>query len=104
MSVVWLSAVSRPEGPFWVVLGTRPEPPQQSMELGEGVQVGLVDRVGAGLAMNEKTAGITFPDSSGRLDFNSGFASDNPRFHKWCADLFVFHWNKAKVMQRASKT
>jgi predicted transcriptional regulator len=75
-----------------------------TMELGKGVQVGLVDRVSAGLALNEKTAGVTFPDSSGKLDFDAGFASDNPRFHKWCEDLFVFHWNKAKPMRRLTNT
>ena len=44
--------------------------------------------------MNEKIAGVTFPDTMGKLDFNGGFRSDNPLFHKWCQDLFVSHWNK----------
>jgi predicted transcriptional regulator len=48
----------------------------------------------AGMALNEKTAGFTFPDTMGKLDFNSGFRSNNPIFRKWCQDLFVFHWNK----------
>ena len=47
-----------------------------------------------GIAMNEKIAGVTFPDTMGKLDFNGGFRSDNPLFHKWCQDLFVSHWNK----------
>jgi predicted transcriptional regulator len=49
----------------------------------------------AGIALNEKIAGFTFPDITGKLDFNSGFSSNNPLFRKWCQDLFVFHWNKA---------
>jgi predicted transcriptional regulator len=48
----------------------------------------------AGIAMNEKIAGVAFPDNTGKLDFNSGFRSDNPLFRKWCQDLFVIHWNK----------
>ena len=48
----------------------------------------------AGMALNEKIAGVTFPDITGKLDFNSGFRSTNPVFRKWCQDLFVFHWNK----------
>jgi predicted transcriptional regulator len=48
----------------------------------------------AGIALNEKIAGLGFPDSTGKLDFNRGFRSDNPLFRKWCQDLFVFHWNK----------
>jgi predicted transcriptional regulator len=48
----------------------------------------------AGMALNEKIAGVTFPDITGKLDFNSGFRSSNPLFRKWCEDLFVIHWNK----------
>jgi predicted transcriptional regulator len=48
----------------------------------------------AGIALNEKIAGLSFPDSTGKLDFNSGFRSSNPVFRKWCEDFFVFHWNK----------
>jgi predicted transcriptional regulator len=48
----------------------------------------------AGIALNEKIAGLTFPDTTGKLDFNSGFRSSNPIFCKWCQDLFEFHWNK----------
>jgi hypothetical protein len=47
-----------------------------------------------GMALNDKIAGVTFPDITGNLDFNSGFRSSNPSFHKWCQDLFVVHWNK----------
>ncbi len=49
----------------------------------------------AGIALNEKIAGLTFPNTRGKLDFNSGFRSNNPIFHKWCQDLFEYHWSKA---------
>jgi predicted transcriptional regulator len=49
----------------------------------------------AGIALNEKIAGLTFPNATGKLDFNSGFGSNNPIFRKWCQDLFEFHWNRA---------
>ena len=48
----------------------------------------------AGIALNEKIAGVTFLDPMGKLDFNGGFRSDNPLFRKWCEDLFLIHWNK----------
>ena len=70
--------------------------PALSAELGSKVEVRGVEKVNAGLALNEKTAGVAFPDQTGAIDFNSGFASSDPNFHKWCADLFMFHWNKAK--------
>jgi predicted transcriptional regulator len=65
-------------------------------ELGVKVELRVVDRVKAGLAMNERKAGVTFPDVTGKIDFNGGFGSVDPSFHKWSADLFMFHWNKAK--------
>jgi predicted transcriptional regulator len=58
--------------------------------------VRLVEKVYAGLALNEKSAGVALADLTGKIDFNSGFASGDPSFHKWCADLFMFHWNSAK--------
>jgi predicted transcriptional regulator len=48
----------------------------------------------AGLALNEKIAGLTFPDITGKLDFNRGFRSSNPLVRKWCENLFLHHWNK----------
>lgn len=70
--------------------------PPLSAELGTKVEVRLVEEVNAGLALSEKTAGVAFPDGTGKIDFNSGFGSGDPNFHKWCTDLFMFHWNKAK--------
>ena len=46
-----------------------------------------------GIAMNEKIAGLTFPNTTGKLDFNSGFRSDNQAFRQWCQDLFEHHWS-----------
>jgi predicted transcriptional regulator len=52
------------------------------------------DDIKIGIAMNEKIAGVVFQDTMGKIDFNGGFRSDNPLFHKWCKDLFVYYWNK----------
>jgi predicted transcriptional regulator len=48
-----------------------------------------------GIALNEKEAGLTFPNMMGKLDFNTGFRSDNQVFLQWCQDLFEHHWSKA---------
>jgi predicted transcriptional regulator len=71
--------------------------PSLSPELKARTEVRLVEKIRAGLALNEKTAGITFADLAGKIDFNSGFASSDPNFHKWCADLFEFHWKTARL-------
>jgi predicted transcriptional regulator len=49
----------------------------------------------AGIALNENIAGLTFPDITGKLDFNSGFRSNDPIFLQWCQDLFEHHWSKS---------
>jgi predicted transcriptional regulator len=49
-----------------------------------------------GLMFDEKRAGIAFADVKGRVDYNSGFTSADPRFHGWCRDLFEFHWKRAR--------
>ena len=67
-----------------------------SAELRSKIELRLVDKVNAGLALNEKTAGVTLPDLTGTIDFNSGFGSGDSNFHKWCADLFMFQWGQAK--------
>ena len=36
------------------------------------------DDIKIGIAMNEKIAGVVFPDTMGKIDFNGGFRSDNP--------------------------
>lgn len=50
--------------------------------------------VKAGIVLNEKRAEVAFPDMTGKLDFNSGFRSNDPAFHKWSHDLFNSYWNK----------
>jgi predicted transcriptional regulator len=50
--------------------------------------------VAAGIALNEKIAALSLPDNNGKIDFNSGFTSDNPAFRNWCQDLFSIHLNK----------
>ena len=54
------------------------------------------ENVKIGVAMNERIAGIAFPDLKGKMDFNSGFTSGSIDFHKWCSDLFSCYWNRLK--------
>jgi predicted transcriptional regulator len=60
------------------------------------VELGMVDEIKVGIAMNEKIAGVSFPDLNGRIDMSYGFRASSPRFHKWCYDLFLYYWSKAK--------
>jgi len=66
--------------------------------LGDKLELKLLrdEDVKIAIAMNEKIAGITFPDLKGKIDFNSGFTSSNIDFHKWCNNVFTFYWDKSK--------
>lgn len=66
--------------------------------LGDKLELRLLadEDVKVAIAMNEKIAGITFPDLEGKMDFNSGFTSGSNEFHKWCKDVFSFYWNRSK--------
>ena len=57
------------------------------------IEIGLSHEIIAGMALNEKVAGLLLPDLRGSLDFNSGFISSSLSFCKWCQDLFGYVWN-----------
>ncbi len=54
------------------------------------------ENVKVAIALNEKIAGITFPDLKGKMDFDSGFTSSSIDFHRWCIDLFTSYWDRSK--------
>ncbi len=44
---------------------------------------------------------VTFPLSDGRFDY-LGFAVTDEKSHKWCRDLFQFHWERARDRGRVA--
>jgi predicted transcriptional regulator len=62
------------------------------------IELGFAREVHVGMALNEKVAGVVFPDSSGKLDFRQGMRGSDPEFHRWCSDLFLWHWNQARKL------
>lgn len=66
--------------------------------LSSKVEIRSVAEVRVGLSLNDKLAGVTFPDKTGRIDFNCGFHSSEVQFHRWCRDLFAFNWERSKKL------
>jgi predicted transcriptional regulator len=60
------------------------------------IEIGFSHEIIAGIALNEKVAGVLLPDLRGSLDFNSGFISNNLSFCKWCQDLFDYVWKQSE--------
>src|ERR671919_29267 len=59
----------------------------------ERIEIGFSHDIIAGIALNEKVAGVLLPDLKGNLDFNSSLISSSVSFRKWCQDLFDYIWN-----------
>jgi len=60
------------------------------------IEIRWLGEVRVCIMMNEALAGLCLPDSAGKIDFSTGFAGRNPKFHKWCRDLFSHYWEEAK--------
>jgi predicted transcriptional regulator len=60
------------------------------------IEIGFSHEIVAGIALNEKVAGVLLPDLRGSLDFNSGFIGNNLSFCKWCQDLFNYVWKQSE--------
>lgn len=60
------------------------------------IEIGFSHDIIAGIALNEKVAGVLLPDLKGNLDFNSGFVGSTISFRKWCQDLFEHVWDRSE--------
>ena len=60
------------------------------------IEIKWLEEVRVCIVMNEALAGLCLPNSAGKIDFSTGFASRKPKFHKWCRDLFLHHWERGK--------
>ena len=65
-------------------------------KLGDRVEIADANVIFAGMALNEKTAGIVFNNNDGTVDFNSGFAATDLKSYKWCFDFFSHNWEQNK--------
>ena len=60
-----------------------------------GVRKRVLQKVEVVIVMTEKVAAFCLPNRIGRIDY-TGFGGSDPKFHKWCKDLYLYYWEKAK--------
>lgn len=60
-----------------------------------GVQKRVLPTVDIRVIVTEKDAGFSLPLRSSKLNYGA-FHGETPKFHKWCQDLFLYYWEKAK--------
>lgn len=54
-----------------------------------------IERVPVALVVSEKESSVVFRTHKGVLDYLGLFSTD-PRFCKWCSDLFLYYWDRAE--------
>jgi predicted transcriptional regulator len=45
--------------------------------------------------LNEREAGVMFPNVGGDVDMSEAFFSQDVKFHEWCLDYFEYSWKDA---------
>lgn len=60
---------------------------------GSGVQRRVLANLDVLVVATEKAARFALPNSSGKFEY--GFSGTDPRFLKWCKDLFLYYWERA---------
>lgn len=60
------------------------------------IEIKWLEEVRVCIMMNEKLVGLCLPNSAGKIDLTTGFASRDPKFHRWCKDLFLHYWGRTK--------
>jgi predicted transcriptional regulator len=55
----------------------------------------ILPKVDVRIMMTEKEAMCSLPSIDGKRDYSS-FIGKDPGFHRWCTDLYLHYWEKAK--------
>lgn len=59
------------------------------------VQKRVLPEVDLVVVVTDKASGFCLPQRSGRIDYRN-LHGDDTKFRKWCTDLFLHYWRKAK--------
>jgi predicted transcriptional regulator len=60
-----------------------------------GVHKKVLPKVDSVIVLTEKAGVFCLRRLNGKMDY-VGFAGRDPKFRKWCKDLFLYYWEKAK--------
>lgn len=60
-----------------------------------GLQMRFLEDVNVLVIATDGISGFSLPDRNGNFDY-SGFMGTDPKFKKWCKDLFQYYWDKSR--------
>ena len=55
----------------------------------------LLPKVQVGMVITDKKAMFGLPTLDGKMD-GANFVSEDPKFRRWCLDLFNYYWDQGK--------
>ncbi len=58
----------------------------------------LLPKVQVGVTVTDKKAFFGLPSLDGKFDSVARFVSEDPKFRKWCLDLFNYYWDQGKPL------
>jgi energy-coupling factor transporter ATP-binding protein EcfA2 len=70
--------------------------PALSKKIREKVQVRVLDEVKININANDSFVDIGLPDKNGKIDHDVIVFGYNPKFKKWCKEIFEHYWEKAE--------
>jgi predicted transcriptional regulator len=62
-----------------------------------GVERRLIPKVQVNITITDKKAMFGLSTLDGKID-NANFVSEDPKFRKWCLDLFNYYWDQGKPL------
>jgi predicted transcriptional regulator len=71
--------------------------PPPGYRAAEGVERRVLPEVKVNIIVTDKEAVFGLAYSDGRMDYTQ-FLSRDPKFRKWCKDLFLHYWEKAEPL------
>ena len=60
-----------------------------------GVHKRVLPKVDVIVIVTDRAAGFCLPQRNGKIDYRN-FNGQDPKFHNWCKDLFLYYWKNAK--------
>jgi len=78
-----------------LVTGPQSPPSRGTHEGPKNVETRTITDCPAMIAVTEKEAVVAFCQVDGKMDF-AAFIGDDPTFHDWVRDLFLYYWQKGK--------
>ncbi|MEE9594279.1 MAG: transcriptional regulator FilR1 domain-containing protein, partial [Candidatus Hydrothermarchaeales archaeon] len=73
--------------------------PTLSKKIRKGVKVRGLDEVKININANDSFVDVGLPGEDGKIDHDVIIFGYNPRFKKWCKEVFEYYWEKAKPIK-----